>query len=196
MANYTSIDDVVKTGKKYQIILADPPWSYKVWSNKGKGRSAESHYHTMEAQSIRNMPIKDIADKNAVLLMWVTYPCLEEGLELIKAWGFKYKTCAFSWVKMNKKSNTPFVGMGYYTRANNEICLLATKGKPLQRQSRSVQQVIISPIREHSRKPDEVRDRIVALFGELPRIELFCRHPEKGWDSMGNELTEDKINEQ
>ena len=84
MANYTSIDDVVKTGKKYNIILADPPWSYKVWSNKGAGRSAESHYHTMEAQSIRNMPVKDIADKNAVLLMWVIYPCLEEGLELIK----------------------------------------------------------------------------------------------------------------
>ena len=104
MADYKSIDDVVKTGKKYQIILADPPWSYKVWSNKGKGRSAESHYHTMEAQSIRNMPVKNIADKDAVLLLWVTYPCLEEGLELIKAWGFKYKTCAFSWVKMNKKS--------------------------------------------------------------------------------------------
>ena len=86
--------------------------------------------------------------------------------------------------------------MGYYTRANNEICLLATKGKPLHRQSRAVRQVIMSPIREHSRKPDEARDRIIDLFGDLPRIELFCRHPEQGWDSMGNELTEEKINEQ
>lgn len=188
MAIFNNIEQVVLSNKKYNIILADPPWSYKVWSNKGAGRSAESHYHTMDAQSIRNMPVKDIVDKNAVLLMWVTYPCLEEGLELIKAWGFKYKTCAFSWVKTNKKNNTPFVGMGYYTRANNEICILATKGKPLQRQSKAVRQVILSPIREHSRKPDEVRDRIIDLFGDLPRIELFCRHPEQGWDSMGDEL--------
>lgn len=188
MAKYKSIDEVVNSGKKYQIIYADPPWSYKVWSNKGKSRSADSHYETMDKQSIQEMPIQEIAEKDAVLLLWVIYPCLEEGIELIKKWGFKYKTCAFSWVKLNKNKDTPFVGMGYYTRANNEICLLATKGKPLQRLSKSVRQILLSPIREHSRKPDEVRERIVALFGDLPRIELFARQAAEGWDSMGNEL--------
>lgn len=174
--------------KKYNIIYADPPWSFKVWSDKGKDRSADKHYNTMTAQDIRDLPVSSIADDNAVLFLWVTYPCLEEGLELIKAWGFKYKTCAFSWIKMNKKSNTLFTGMGYYTRANNEICLLATKGKPLPRMSKAVKQVIVSHIREHSRKPDEVRDRIVELFGDLPRVELFCRHQADGWDAIGNEI--------
>lgn len=137
---------------------------------------------------MQKMPVSNISDKDSVLFMWVTYPLLEEGMELIKSWGFKYKTCAFSWVKMNKNQNTPFVGMGYYTRANNEICLLATKGKPLHRLSKSVRQILLSPIREHGRKPDEVRKRIVDLFGDLPRIELFARKTAEGWDSMGNEL--------
>ena len=181
-------DNLNNIDKKYQIIYADPPWSYKVWINKGKGRSAESHYKTMEAQDIRDLPVEKIADKNSVLLMWVTYPCLEEGIELIKAWGFKYKTCAFSWIKLNKRNSTPFTGMGYYTRANNEICLLATKGKPLARQSRAVKQVVMSAIEQHSKKPDEVRNRIVDLFGDLPRIELFARRSADGWDSFGNEV--------
>lgn len=174
--------------KKYNIIYADPPWAYKVWSKKGKGRSAESHYNTMTKEDIQNLNVQSITEKDAVLFLWVTYPCLEEGLELIKKWGFTYKTCAFSWVKTNKKNSTPFTGMGYYTRANNEICLLATKGKVLPRKSKSVKQVILSPIREHSRKPDEIRNRIVDLFGDLPRVELFCRHPADGWDSIGNEV--------
>ena len=174
--------------KKYNIIYADPPWAYKVWSKKGKGRSAESHYNTMTKEDIQNLNVQSITEKDAVLFLWVTYPCLEEGLELIKKWGFTYKTCAFSWVKTNKKNSNPFTGMGYYTRATNEICLLATKGKVLPRKSKSVKQVILSPIREHSRKPDEIRNRIVELFGDLPRVELFCRHPADGWDSIGNEV--------
>ena len=177
--------------KKYSIIYADPPWTYKVWSKKGKGRSAENHYSCMKKDEIQALPIKSISEKDAVLFLWVIYPCLLEGLELIEKWGFTYKTCGFSWVKMNKKKNTPFVGMGYYTRANNEICLLATKGKPLKRLKRNVEQVILSPIREHSRKPDEIRDRIVNLFGDLPRIELFARNTTEGWDVWGNEVESD-----
>lgn len=180
--------DIFNTDKKYDIIYADPPWSYRVWSNKGKGRSAESHYPTMNKKDIQALPIPNLCEKNAVLFLWVTYPCLEEGLELIKKWGFVYKTCAFSWVKMNKKKNTPFVGMGYFTRANNEICLLATKGRPLKRQSKSVQQVIMREIEEHSKKPDVVRNRIIDLFGDLPRIELFARQYTDGWDCWGNEV--------
>lgn len=174
--------------KKYNIIYADPPWTYKVWSKKGKGRSAESHYKCMNKEDIQKLPIENICADNAVLFLWVTYPCLLEGIELIEKWGFTYKTCAFSWVKMNKKKNTPFLGMGYYTRANNEICLLATKGKPLKRINRNVEQIILSPIREHSRKPDEVRQRIVNLFGDLPRVELFARNTTEGWDVWGNEV--------
>ena len=177
--------------KKYNIIYADPPWTYKVWSKKGKGRSAESHYPCMQKEEIQNLPIENITEQNAVLFLWVTFPCLLEGLELIEKWGFTYKTCAFSWIKMNKKKNTPFIGMGYYTRANNEICLLATKGKPLKRINRNVEQVILSPIREHSRKPDEIRQRIVNLFGDLPRIELFARNTTQGWDVWGNEVKSD-----
>ena len=194
MANYTNIDDVVKAGKKYQIIYADPPWSYKTWTAKGGHKSASAHYQTMEKKDIQEMPIKEIADNDCTLFLWVTMPNLIEGIELIEKWGFTYKTCAFDWVKIYK-SGKPVVGLGYWTRANAELCLLATKGKP-KRINNSVSQIVIEQPREHSRKPDCVRDRIVQLMGDLPRIELFCRHPEQGWDSMGNELTEEKINEQ
>ena len=194
MANYTNIDDVVKTGKKYQIIYADPHWSYKTWTAKGGHKSASAHYQTMEKKDIQEMPIKEIADNDCTLFLWVTMPNLIEGIELIEKWGFTYKTCAFDWVKIYK-SGKPVVGLGYWTRANAELCLLATKGKPI-RINNSVSQIVIEQPREHSRKPDCVRDRIVQLMGDLPRIELFCRHTEQGWDSMGNELTEEKINEQ
>lgn len=183
--------DIYNTQNKYSIIYADPPWQYKVWAkDTGTGRSAESHYNTMSKKDICDMgeTIKKIAEKDAVLLLWVTMPCLVEGIELIEKWGFQYKTCAFSWIKLNKNKNTPFVGMGYYTRANVEICLLGTRGKTLKRESKAVQQVVMSKIREHSRKPDEVRDRIVELFGDIPRIELFARQQVDGWDCWGNEV--------
>ena len=180
--------DIFNTNKKYNIIYADPPWTFKVWSEKGKGRSAEKHYITMNKNDIQSLPIKFISEKNAVLFLWVTFPCIEEGLELIKAWGFTYKTCAFTWVKQNKKNNSLFWGMGYYTRSNAEICLLATKGKPLERLSHKVHSVILSPIEEHSKKPAIVRDKIVELFGNLPRIELFARQQVDGWDCWGNEV--------
>ncbi len=177
--------------KEYQIIYADPPWTYKVWSVHGNKRSACQHYHTMTKEELQKFPIQNILAKNSVLLMWVTAPCLQEGLELIKNWGFIYKTIGFTWIKRNRKSDSLFWGMGYYTRANTELCLLATKGKPLKRVSRSVHQVVVSPIREHSRKPDEVRSRITKVFGDLPRIELFARQKTKGWDVFGNEVKSD-----
>jgi len=182
--------DIYNTSKKYNILYADPPWRFEVWNRKnGLDRSADKHYKTMTKEDIQRLPIKKICDKDCVLLLWVTAPCLEEGLELIKAWGFTYKTIAFTWIKQNKKSDSLFWGMGYYTRANAEICLLATKGKVLERKSRSVHQVVMSKIREHSRKPDEVRDRIVELFGEgVTRIELFARQKVDGWDCWGNEV--------
>lgn len=179
--------DIFNTENKYQIIYADPPWSYKTWSGKGKKRSAENHYPCMSKKDIQDLPISKLADADCVLFLWVTFPCLEEGLELIKAWGFKYKTCGFCWIKQNKKSDSLFTGMGYWTRSNAEICLIATKGKP-KRLNKSVHQVISSKIREHSQKPDETRERIVQLIGDLPRIELFARQYADGWDCWGNEV--------
>jgi N6-adenosine-specific RNA methylase IME4 len=176
---------------KYKIIYADPPWTFKTYSDKGKGRSAEKHYSCMTKEDIQALDVQSICEDDAVLFLWVTYPCLEEGLELIKAWGFKYKTCAFSWVKLNKKLDTPFTGMGYYTRANNEICLLATKGKGLQRASKGVKQIVMEKIRRHSEKPDTVRDRIVELFGDVKRLEMFARTKADGWDVWGDEVESD-----
>jgi len=172
---------------KYSIIYADPPWTYRVWSKKGLGRSAASHYNTMSLERIKALPVKEIVAKDSVLFLWVTYPNLPEGLEVMKAWGFNYKTVAFTWVKRNKKSDTWFWGMGYWTRANPEICLLGTRGHP-KRKSKRVHSIIDERIRDHSRKPDIVRDKIVELMGDLPRIELFAREKVPGWDSIGFEI--------
>ena len=180
--------DIYNTDKKYDIIYADPPWSFKTYSDKGKERSAEKHYPTMSKLDIQNLPIQNLANKNYVLFLWVTAPCLIEGIELLKAWGFTYKTVGFTWVKKCKKSDKIFTGMGYYTRSNAEYCLIAIKGKPLPRKSHSVSSVLLTNIEEHSKKPSETRDRIVQLFGNLSRIELFARQYANGWDCWGNEV--------
>tara|TARA_R100000808_G_scaffold9248_4_gene25482 strand:- start:807 stop:1364 length:558 start_codon:yes stop_codon:yes gene_type:complete len=173
--------------KKYNIIYADPPWFFKTRSKKGEKKSADNHYSCMNINDIYNLPVKNIAEDNSFLFLWVTYPLLVEGVETIKRWGFTYKTCAFSWVKKNKVADSLFWGLGYWTRANNEICLLGTKGTP-KRVSKSVHQVVVDRIKEHSKKPDCVRDRIVQLCGDLPRIELFARQKTKGWDYWGDEV--------
>lgn len=186
--------------KKYNIIYADPPWTYRVWSGKGKEKkSAENHYNCMTIEDIKKIPIHTIAEKNCILFIWVTMPNLVEGIETIKSWGFKYKTCGFVWVKTNKNFNVnqtsflpidsfnTFWGLGHWTRANSEICLIATKGK-IERKSKSVHQLIYDPVREHSRKPDCTRNKIVELVGNLPRIELFARQKTPGWDCWGNEV--------
>ena len=135
------------------------------------------------------MCIRDrkISNDNCILFLWVTFPCLIEGIQTIKEWGFKYKTCGFTWVKRNKVSDTWFFGLGAWTRANSEICLIATKGK-VSRVSRSVSQIIDTHIEEHSKKPAIVRNKIVELVGDLPRIELFARQYSEGWDCGGNEV--------
>lgn len=171
--------------KKYGIIYADPPWHYRVYSKKGAGRSAESHYPTMTIEEIQALPVSELADKDCALFMWITFPLLKESLSVLSAWGFKFKTIAFVWIKQNRKSDSLFWGMGYWTRANAEFCVLATKGKP-KRMAKNVHQVIVSHIEEHSKKPDEARRRIVRLMGDLPRIELFARQKSAGWDVWGN----------
>ena len=172
---------------KYSIIYADPPWHYKTYSEKGQGRSAEKHYPTMSIEQIKALPVETLAADDCALFMWITFPCMKEAFEVLEAWGFQYKTVAFVWVKQNRGSDSLFWGMGYWTRSNAEICILATKGHP-KRVSGSVHQVILSHVQRHSKKPDEVRDRIVQLMGDLPRIELFARQKANGWDVWGNEV--------
>jgi N6-adenosine-specific RNA methylase IME4 len=141
----------------------------------------------MALADIKALPVGTIADDNCMLFLWVTFPNLKEGIDTLEAWGFKYKTLGFSWIKTNRKSGTPFFGIGYYTKSNCEVCLIGVKGKPIK-VSNSVSSVVISPRGEHSEKPAEVRDRIVQLCGDVPRIELFARNVTEGWDVWGNEV--------
>jgi len=174
--------------KKYKIIYADPPWQYNNFQGMGSHYGDVSrHYDTMGIDELKKIPIKDIASDNCVLFMWATYPNLREALELMDSWGFEYKTVAFTWVKKNKNGGI-YAGIGFYTNSNCEICLIGKKGK-LERVKKDVKQVVLSPVREHSRKPDEVRIRIEKLYGKLPRIELFARERVEGWDCYGNQLS-------
>lgn len=173
--------------KRYSIVYADPPWAYKTWAKKGQGRTAESHYETMQPEDIAALDVAGIAADDCALFMWATAPCLPQAIELCAQWGFVYKTVAFTWVKRNKVSPTWFWGLGHWTRANPEFCLLATRGNP-KRVSKAVHSIIEARVREHSRKPDETRDKIVELMGDLPRVELFARENAAGWDAWGNEV--------
>ena len=176
--------------KKYQIIYADPPWNFNFQKRNGLSEEAKSNlYPTMKGQDIIDLPIKDLADDDCVLFLWVMNSEIPLALKCIENWGFTYKTVGFVWVKTNKDriKNYYFKGPGYWTRANPEICILATKGKP-KRVSTNVDRLVVSERREHSRKPDEIRNMIVELCGDIPRIELFARHKFDGWDSWGNQV--------
>lgn len=171
--------DIYNTDKKYNIIYADPPWSYgdvHTWHKMGGGVSR--HYKTMSVEEIRLIgnTIKKIAAEDSMLFMWATFPNLRESLSVIESWGFKYKTLGFSWIKTNKKNGKPCFGIGFYTKSNCEVCLIGIKGKPGNLiKSNKVSSCIISERREHSRKPDEARERITQLVGPVPKIELFAR---------------------
>lgn len=141
----------------------------------------------MDIEEICALPVSDLAAKDSALFLWTTFPMLSEALRVIESWGFQYKTVAFVWLKQNRIAKTWFYGMGFWTRSNAEICLLATRGKP-KRQDKSIHQFIISPIEQHSKKPGEARERIVQLMGDLPRLELFAREQVPGWDVYGNEV--------
>jgi len=172
----------------YQLIYADPPWHFRVRSPKGESRSAKKHYPVMSLHDIAALPVSKIAAKNSVLLLWAIDPMLDVALDVIKAWGFKFKTVGFYWVKENIKSAGFFTGLGYYTRANPEQCLLATRGAGLKRIDRSVQRLIVAPRRRHSEKPAEAYLSIERLFGDVSRVELFARCRRAGWDAFGNQV--------
>lgn len=171
--------------KQYDLIYADPPWSYRDKSLHRGG--AERHYPCMKLKDICALPVADIAEENSVLLIWSTFPQLPAALQAISAWGFEYKTGAFTWIKTTKDGSI-FTGMGHYTRANAEFILLGRKGKGIKRVRRDIQSVQFHERLAHSRKPNLFRELIESLFGDTVRIELFAREPAPGWGSWGDEL--------
>jgi len=189
-----------KECRKYQIIYADPPWSYNdKMGNDSAFMSATSAYNTMPVYDIKALKVENISDTDCVLFLWVVSPLLREAFEVMTAWGFKYKTIAFCWSKQTKTGRV-VSNMGRWTMGNVELCLLGTKGSP-KRIIKDIKQLVIDTRQGHSKKPDVVRQRIVELMGELPRIELFARNdggknlfnenPLDGWDAWGNEVESD-----
>lgn len=173
--------------KQYCVIYADPPWSYpKTGGIKSSRGMAKKHYQTMSAQEICELPIREISAENCALFLWATFPQIKQALAAIEAWGFEYFGAAFVWIKRNEQTGKDTFGMGYWTRANPEVCLLAFRGrmKPLRH---DIRQLVYAPAGKHSEKPDEVRRRIVQLVGDVPRIELFARERADGWDAWGDE---------
>lgn len=171
---------------KYGAILADPPWSFKSWGGKTgtPHRSANDHYATVKREDLAAIPVSDRAAPDCALFMWVVDSHLDQAIELAAAWGFAFKTKAFTWVKVTNKG-TPKIGMGYWTRKQTELCLLFTRGKP-KRIGKGVRELIQAPRREHSRKPDEIYERIEALVAG-PYLEMFARQRRPGWDAWGDE---------
>lgn len=171
--------------KRYNIIYADPPWAY---NQAGRG-AATNHYQTMTTADICKMPVREITGGGAACFLWSTFPNITQAVEVMEAWGFRYKTAAFVWVKKTKTGGN-FWGMGAYTRANAEVCLLGVTPdfKATERvRAHDVHQIVETPFEGHSKKPDEVRRRIVRLLGDVPRIELFARERAAGWDAWGDE---------
>ena len=188
--------EIEKLIAKYQIIYADPPWSFgdrlrsskKLDDGKMHFRELDIHYNTMSTKDICALPVKQIAHDDAVLFMWTTDAHLPDALEVISAWGFSYKTVGFVWNKKTSKGNQVCF-MGKWTMKGSEICLLATKGKAHSLIiSHKVRQLVEAERSAHSRKPQVVRERIVELLGDLPRVELFAREASDGWHTWGNQV--------
>lgn len=183
--------------KQYGAILIDPPWSFSTWSDAGQVRGAESHYPTLTLDDLRALPLQRYMLPDCAVFMWCTWPTLPQAFDLGVAWGLTYKTCAFDWLKRTSTRQHWHVGMGYWSRANSEPCLLFTQGTP-KRKSKGVQQLIveddaqlalfppiIAPVMAHSTKPIEQYTRIESLV-EGPYLEIFARARRSGWDAIGN----------
>jgi N6-adenosine-specific RNA methylase IME4 len=166
----------------YRVIYADPAWNF----DGGGARNAREHYACMSIEDIKALPVGQLADKHCALFMWVTDPFLETAFDVIRAWGFRYKSVAFHWAKRTKLDNGWHMGTGYGTRANVETCLLAVNGEIGLPKNRDVRRLIVEPLREHSRKPDRVPGDIERLY-DGPYVELFARTRRPGWDSWGNQ---------
>lgn len=193
----------------YQLIYADPPWSY---GNTISNGAAGNHYSTMTMADLKRLPVWAVAAPDSVLAMWYTGNHSQEAIELAEAWGFSVRTMkAFTWVKLNQQAELRFnkalqqqtifdftdlldllnaetrMNGGNYTRANSEDVLIAVRGQGIERASASIKQVVFSCLGEHSQKPWEVRRRLEMLYGDVSRVELFSRGDAPGWDHWGNE---------
>lgn len=179
---------------RYDVILADPPWSYYAWDkNTGpNGRTAAKHYNTMSIEQICDIDVGQLANDNAALFLWAVWPDIFRAREVIEAWGFTYRTIAWVWAKLNPSSLGFHYGLGHYTRANTEPCLLAVRGS-MPPAVKDVQALIVSPVRQHSRKPDEQYGKIARLYPDTKCIELFARRPREGWSVWGNEVESDVV---
>lgn len=170
----------------WNVIHADPPWAFANYSEKGEGRNACRHYETMAIGDIAALPVGSLAAQNCALFLWVTDPLLPQGLDIMRAWGFRYATVAFTWAKRTPRDTGWHMGPGYYTRANPETCLLGIMGR-MQRVDAAVRQLLVAPVREHSRKPDDAYAGIERLFGSQARLDLFSRQQRPGWTGWGNQ---------
>lgn len=189
---------VVDSGQRFAVILADPPWRFETWSEAGKDRSAEQHYSCMSLDEIKALPVRELAAKDCALFLWGTWPTMPQALEVISAWGFEYKTVGFVWVKTLRSAEAAgafrlgrdgaglHVGNGYWTRANTEFCLIGARGRRRRRYA-DVHQVVMAPVAEHSVKPVVVHARIERLLSG-PYLELFARRPMPGWTVWGNQI--------
>lgn len=176
----------------YRVLYVDPPWRYRVHNKPNRegwrqwGVECQGHYPTMSIAEMAALPVGDLVGRHAALFMWVTSPLLREAFELMDAWGFAYKTKAFSWVKVNRDGSPVTHGLGHYTKSNTEDCLLAIRGS-MPVTDKTVAQIITAPRRQHSRKPDDVYSRIERLYPRGPYVELFARQEWPRWDQWGNE---------
>ena len=180
---------------KYNVIYADPPWSFssKELQKYGGVRftSLDKHYKTQKSSWIRSLPVKSIAADDCALFLWVTDAHLKEGIEVIESWGFKYITVAFVWKKLSKSGKT-IANLGAWTMKNCELCLLGTKGSMLKyKKCNNCYQLVEAERLKHSQKPEEVRNRIDKIFPDVPKIELFARTKAPNWSSWGNEIESD-----
>lgn len=181
------MSDLRRVGRNhFRCILTDPPWRYASWSPKGELRGAVQHYNVMMLKDICELPVRDIADTECWLFLWAITSMIPQAYEVMDAWGFSNSGIAFTWAKLNASGEGYFMGLGQTTRKNTEICLLGRRGKPA-RNSAKVRELIVSPIREHSRKPEEQYKRIEE-FCDGPRIELFSRSRRPGWIVWGNQI--------
>lgn len=181
----TSLTDKRPSGG-FRVIYADPAWNFDNYSENGELKNANQHYACMSIEDIKSLPVEAVAARDCLLFIWVTDPFLKESFDVIDSWGFTYKTVAFTWKKV-RPSGAEFMGCGYYTRANPEMCLLATRGSPGGPADRGIRQLQEWPVREHSRKPDEIRTAIEIMYPDCQRLEMFARTAKEGWTAWGNE---------
>lgn len=187
--------------KKYSIIYADPPWEYNNKQNNDPKRGGIT-YPVMKLEEIKSLPVKDISENDCALCLWATMPLLEQALQVIQSWEFRYITCLFAWIKLNPSDTSSrfciteadiYSGIGNWTNSNLEVCLFGKRGTP-KRVSKNIKQIQMWPRGRHSTKPPQIRNEIIKLFGNLPRIELFARQKTEGWDVWGDEVSDFAIN--